>query len=224
MKKIFILTSIILFSIIANGQLNTNIQKVSQDYSDTVRLNHINYISVFSKSKMYPVMVEWWVTKSMVTCTTPLKRKDNFKPDPLLPKETDIAKDYVGSGTDRGHMMPAADNLCQTQQIQDECFYFSNMSPQYRSLNAGDWKSVEVLTRKLASEKDSIHVWCGNIGEVKRIGRVAVPEKCWKVFYVKKTNEWNAFLFVNDTSKPDGYLNNQVDVSVIERLTGLKFK
>jgi endonuclease G len=224
MKKIFILTSIILFSIIANGQLNTNIQKVSQDYSDTVRLNHINYISVFSKSKMYPVMVEWWVTKSMVTCTTPLKRKDNFKPDPLLPKETNIAKDYVGSGTDRGHMMPAADNLCQTQQIQDECFYFSNMSPQYRSLNAGDWKSVEVLTRKLASEKDSIHVWCGNIGEVKRIGRVAVPEKCWKVFYVKKTNEWNAFLFVNDTSKPDGYLNNQVDVSVIEKLTGLKFK
>jgi DNA/RNA endonuclease G (NUC1) len=81
-----------------------------------------------------------------------------------------------------------------------------------------------VLTRKLASEKDSIHVWCGNIGEVKRIGRVAVPEKCWKVFYVKKTNEWNAFLFVNDTSKPDGYLNNQVDVSVIERLTGLIFK
>ena len=144
MKKIFILTSIILFSIIANGQLNTNIQKVSQDYSDTVRLNHINYISVFSKSKMYPVMVEWWVTKSMVTCSSPLKRKDNFKPDPLLPKETDIAKDYVNSGTDRGHMMPAADNLCQTQQIQDECFYFSNMSPQYRSLNAGDWKSVEV--------------------------------------------------------------------------------
>ena len=224
MKKIFILTSIILFSIIANGQLNTNIQKVSQDYSDTVRLNHINYISVFSKSKMYPVMVEWWVTKSMVTCTTPLKRKDNFKPDPLLLKETDIAKDYVGSGTDRGHMMPAADNLCQTQQIQDECFYFSNMSPQYRSLNAGDWKSVEVLTRQLASQKDSVHVWCGNIGEVKRIGRVAVPEKCWKVFYVKPTNEWNAFLFVNDTSKPDGYLNNQVDVSVIEKLTGLKFK
>ena len=224
MKKIFILTSIILFGIIANGQLNTNIQKVSQDYSDTVRLNHINYISVFSKSKMYPVMVEWWVTKSMVTCSSPLKRKDNFKPDPLLPKETNIAKDYVNSGTDRGHMMPAADNLCQTQQIQDECFYFSNMSPQYRSLNAGDWKSVEVLTRKLASEKDSIHVWCGNIGEVKRIGRVAVPEKCWKVFYVKTTNEWNAFLFVNDTSKPDGYLNNQVDVSVIEKLTGLKFK
>jgi len=191
---------------------------------DAVTIKHTNYTTVYSKSKCYPIMVEWWVTKAKVSCEKPLARKDNFQPDPELPKETDLKKDYVGSGFDRGHMMPAADNLCQTQQIQDECFYFSNMSPQYRSLNAGDWKSVEVLTRKLASEKDSIHVWCGNIGEVKRIGRVAVPEKCWKVFYVKKTNEWNAFLFVNDTSKPDGYLNNQVDVSVIERLTGLKFK
>ena len=90
-------------------------------------------------------MVEWWLTKSMTTCPTPLKRKDNFKPDPQSVNETDIAKDYVGSGVDRGHMMPAAENLCQTQSIQDECFYFSNMSPQYHSLNAGDWKSVETL-------------------------------------------------------------------------------
>jgi len=31
-------------------------------------------------------------------------------------------------------------------------------------------------------------------------------------------------LFINDTSKPDGYSNNEVDVKVIEKLTGLKFK
>jgi endonuclease G len=226
MKKIFILASIILFGIIANGQTNTGTKGTIQDYVkvDTVRLKHTNYVSVFDKGKLYPMYVEWWVTKSMVTCTTPLKRKDNFKPDPLLVKETDIAKDYVNSGTDRGHMMPAADNLCQTQQIQDECFYFSNMAAQYHSLNAGDWKSVETLTRQLASEKDSLHVWCGNIGEVKRVGRVAVPEKCWKVIYIKSTKEWRAFLFINDTSKPDGYSNNEVDVKVIEKLTGLKFK
>ena len=224
MKKIFILAGIILFGIIANGQTNTGTKGTNQDYTDTVRLKHTNYVSVFSKSKMYPVYVEWWVTKSMVTCQTPLKRKDNFKPDPLLPNETNISNDYVGSGTDRGHMMPAADNLCQTPQIQDECFYFSNMAAQYHSLNAGDWKSVETLTRQLASEKDSLHVWCGNIGEVKRIGRVAVPEKCWKVIYIKSTKECRAFLFINNISKPDGYSNNEVDVKVIEKLTGLKFK
>jgi endonuclease G len=190
---------------------------------DVVVIKHTNYTTHYSKSKMYPVMVEWWLTKSMITCPTPLKRKDNFKPDPKLVNETDIAKDYVGSGTDRGHMMPAAENLCQTPEVQDECFYFSNMSAQYHSLNAGDWKSVETLERQIASEQDSVYIWCGNVGEIKRIGRVAVPKQCWKVIYIKKTKTFKSFLFTNDLSKPDGYENNQVDIKVIEKLTGLKF-
>jgi len=211
MKKLLILLSFVLISMTSIAQ-------------DVVVIKHTNYTTHYSKSKMYPVMVEWWLTKSMITCPTPLKRKDNFKPDPKLVKETDIAQDYVGSGTDRGHMMPAAENLCQTPAVQDECFYFSNMAAQYHSLNAGDWKSVETLERQIASEQDSIRIWCGNVGEIKRIGRVAVPKQCWKVIYVKKTKEWKAFLFENNTSKPDGYANNQVDVSVIEKLTGFKFR
>jgi endonuclease G len=188
MKKLFTLTTIILISISSYAQ-------------DTIRLKHTNYTSVYSKSKNYPVLVEWWATKEKVSCPKPLSRKDNFKPDPLLPNNTNLADDYKGSGFDRGHMMPAADNLCQTPQVQDECFYFSNMSAQYHSLNAGDWKGVETLERKLSSEKDSVHVWCGNLGQIAKIGEVSVPEKCWKVIYVKSTNEWMAFLFVNDKKK-----------------------
>jgi endonuclease G len=191
---------------------------------DVVVLKHTNYTSHYSKSKKYPVMVEWWITKAKIGCPTPLARKDNFKPDPKLPSETDLLNDYKGSGTDRGHMMPAAENLCQTPAIQDECFYFSNMAAQYHSLNAGDWKSVETLERELSKQQDSVKVWCGNIGVAKRIGRVAVPTKCWKVIYIVKTKEWMAFLFDNNTSKPDGIHNNQVDKIDIEKLTGFKFK
>ena len=191
---------------------------------DTIRIKNTNFETVFSKSKKYPVLVEWWVTKKMVDCPSPLKRKDNFKPDPKLPKETDIIKDYVGSGFDRGHMMPAADNLCQTQQIQDECFYFSNMSAQYHSLNAGDWKSLETFVRNETKKIDSIKVWAGNIGEIKKIGSVSVPEFCWKVIYFKKQNIWKSYLFKNDKSKPDGFENNEVGIGVIEKMTGFKFK
>jgi endonuclease G len=159
----------------------------------------------------------------MVTCETPLKRKDNFKPDPKLPIETNIGKDYVNSGYDRGHMMPAADNLCQTQSILDESFYFSNMSAQFHSLNAGDWKSLETFVREESKKSDSIHVWAGNIGETKKIGLVSVPEKCWKVIHIKKENIWKAFLFVNEKSKPDGFQNNEVPVSKITEITGFKF-
>jgi endonuclease G len=211
MKKIILTLGFILMSSLLFSQ-------------DTIRIKHTNYTTVFSKTKHYPVLVEWWTTKSMVTCKTPLKRKDNFKPDPQLPKETDLLKDYVGSGTDRGHMMPAADNLCQTSQVQDECFYFSNMSAQYHSLNAGDWKSVETMEREWAQKDDSVHVWCGNIGELKKIGSVSVPKQCWKVLYFVKTKEWMAFLFNNDTSKPDGIYNNLIDKKEIEKLTGFKFR
>jgi endonuclease G len=207
--------------VVTLGFILTSLLSFSQD---TIRIKHTNYTTVFSKTKHYPVLVEWWTTKSMVSCPTPLKRKDNFKPDPKLPKETDIAKDYVGSGTDRGHMMPAADNLCQTPQIQDECFYFSNMSAQYHSLNAGDWKSLETLTRQLASEQDSIKVWCGNIGEIKKIGVISVPKQCWKVIYIKKTKIFKAYLFDNTITKPDGLENNLVKLTVIKKLTKYKFK
>jgi endonuclease G len=160
----------------------------------------------------------------MVSCPTPLKRKDNFKPDPLLPQHTDIAKDYVGSGYDRGHMMPAADNLCQTQQVQDESFYFSNMAAQTHRLNAGDWKSLETFTREESKLKDSIHVWAGNVGEIKKIGGVSVPKYCWKVIHIKKETKWVAYLFENNTSNPDGFKNNEVALKDITSLTGFTFR
>ncbi len=190
---------------------------------DVVVLKHSNYTSHFSKSKRYPVLVEWTTTKAMVGCPTPLKRKDNFKPDPLLPVETNIGSDYVKSGYDRGHVMPAADNLCQTPQIQDECFYFSNMVAQTHRLNAGDWKSLETATRDWALLGD-VKVWSGSIGETKKIGSVSVPEKCWKVVLIKGSNKMMAFLFNNDLSNPDGFQNNEVPVKQIESLTGFTFK
>ena len=211
MKKLLLLTIFLFTFIVTFSQ-------------DILVLKHTNYTSHFSKSKKYPVIVEWWETKAKVSCPNPLPRRDAFQPDPQAIIETDIKADYVGSGYDRGHMSPAASNQCQTADVQMESFYMSNMSAQTHRLNAGDWKSLEVLTREWASKNDSVHIWAGNIGEIKRIGRVAVPKQCWKIIYVKKSKEWFAFLFENDQSNPDGINNNKVLVNDIIKLTGLKFK
>ena len=197
---------------------------VSGMAQDVVVLTHTNYTTHFSKSKKYPIMVEWWETKAKIGCTTPLARKDNFKPDPKLPNETNIGNDYINSGYDRGHLMPAKSNQCQTPAVQDECFYYSNMAAQTHRLNAGDWKSLEVLTREVAVKEDSVHIWAGNVGELKKIGSTSVPTKCWKVVHFKTSNEWMAFIFDNDESKPDGIYNNKVDLVDVEKLTGFKFK
>jgi endonuclease G len=215
MKRFLYSIAIVLLSLLfVSSTQNTN----------EVVLKHTNYTSTFSISKKYPVMVEWWVTKAMVSCPKPLKRKDNFKADPLLPEHTNLSQDYVSSGYDRGHMMPAADNLCQTQLVQDESFYFSNMSAQTPQLNRGDWKSLETFTREESKIKDSIHVWVGNVGEIKKIGRVSVPKYCWKVIHIKKENRWVAYLFENNTSNPDGFKNNEVSLKEITSLTGFTFR
>jgi len=191
---------------------------------DVVTLTHKAYTTHYSKSLKYPVKVEWYITKAKVGCPTPLARKDAFQPDPQLKAETDVAKDYIGSGTDRGHNMPAAENQCQTQAIQDECFYYSNMTPQYHSLNAGDWKSLETWERQTANELDSVHVWAGSVGVAKKIGAVSVPTKCWKVVYIHKTKEYLAYIFNNTPDKPTGLNSHKVTVADVEKLTGFKFE
>ena len=197
---------------------------VSLKAQDTVRLIHKEYTTVFSKSLKYPVLVEWWLTKEKVSCTNPIPRKDQFIPDPLLAAETDLTKDYTGSGFDRGHMAPAADNQCSGPDAMKECFYFSNMTPQYGSLNRGDWKTLEMQTRELAKSLDSVKVWTGSVGETKKVQRLSIPEKCWKVIYIKKTGEFKAYIFNNDQSKANGIEDNLVKIEDVEKLTNYKFK
>ena len=204
--------------------LDTSFSLVHPPKPPIVILNHAGYVSHYNTTLKYPVEVEWWATKSRLVCPdTKVPRKDEFAQDPLLPNETDLADDYKGSGFDRGHMCPAADNQCNADW-QRECFYFSNMSPQYHSLNAGVWKTLEVRTRELASQLDSVRVWCGNVGNVAKIGEVAVPSKCWKVIYIKKTKVWEAYIFENTKDQTKKLDQLAVKVSDVEKLTGFKFK
>jgi DNA/RNA endonuclease G (NUC1) len=220
MKKLFLLVAV-LVSIAAQSQ-------------DTVRIHHKEYTTVYSKSLKYPVLVEWYATKAKIGCPTPLARKDQFAPDPLAAADTKLQADYdlinqthkaKGiKGVDRGHMCPAADNLCQTSQVQAECFYFSNMAAQYHALNAGDWKSVETAERQWSIANDSVHIWCGNIGVAEKVGTTTIPKQCWKVVYIVKTKEYLAFLFDNVDAKQTGLESHKVDVATITKLTGFKFK
>jgi endonuclease G len=190
---------------------------------DVVILAHKAYTTHYSKSKHYPVKVEWWITKASLTCPIKVKRGDKFIVDPKLPIETNLQSDYTGAGFDRGHNFPAADASCD-QVANDESFYFSNMTAQYPSLNRGDWKTLEMLSRELALKDDSIKIWCGSVGIANKIGTTSVPTQCWKVIYVKKSKEWMAFIFDNNTTKADGLNNNKVSVADVEKLTRFKFK
>ena len=188
---------------------------------DTVRVKHGNYESVFSKSKKYPVLVEWTVTRSKLECKNPAKRTDKFLPDPNIKKESNIDEDYVKSGFDRGHISPAADARCNEKHMA-ESFYFTNMAPQYPGLNRGQWKNLEEWTRVLAVENDSVFVQAGCVGEIMRIKRVAVPTHCWKVIRVKDQVE--AYVFPNVPEKSKSFEMHKVPLDSVKKLTKLPIK
>ena len=188
---------------------------------DTISIKHSTFITTYDTVKKYPILVQWWITKSSLTCNDRQKRAENFRPDPLLYKVTDLDSSYAGSGYDRGHNMSAYDNGCDPIG-QIECFFYSNMTPQTPSLNRGDWKTLEEYTRKKAMENDSIYVWCGSIGTSKKIKGLSIPTKCWKILYYRKTRTYEAFLFNNDKSKSDGITNNRTTCGIIYKLSGIK--
>jgi len=197
-----------------------------------VTLVHQGYTSVYDTVSDYPVMVSWIDTKDRLVCSGKLERKDNFAPDPKCTTQTNLqpAYDMINKthkakgvpGVDRGHMCPAADNQCNKIDL-NECFYFSNMAAQYHSLNAGDWKKVEVITRELSTSYDSVYVWCGSVGVSEKVNGVAIPSKCWKVMYVVKTNTWYAYIFDNTPTKPQGVEKWTVSVADVTKLTGFTF-
>ena len=190
--------------------------------AQTVVLKHKTYISTYDTIKNYPVLVEYWLTKNMLICTTRIPRGTAFKPDPLLKKQTDLQNSYDKSGYDRGHNMNAEDNRCDKVGM-DESFYFSNMTPQVPQLNRGVWKTLETQVRSTAESADSVKVWMGSIGEVKKVGKLSIPSHCWKVIYVKKTNEYYAWIFPNIIPTNTTTRFYEVKVSEVEKISGLKF-
>jgi endonuclease G len=209
--------------------------------TNCVKLEHNGYITYFDTILKYPKLVEWCDTKERCGCSQ-IPRKDQFAPDPILKKYTDLQKSYElanrtekeknHKGFDRGHMSPAADNKCPltkngkvipAETLLLECFYFSNMTPQYHSLNAGDWKKLEERTRLLAIEQDSVYVWCGSTGNLMSYGSMTIPDKCWKIIYITKTKTFESYIFNNSTDKPIGLDKCKVTKEEIEKLTGLTF-
>lgn len=190
--------------------------------AQTVVLKHKTFTSTYDTIKNYPVLVEYWLTKAMLTCPTRIPRGTKFMPDPILKKETDLQSSYDKSGYDRGHNMNAEDNRCD-QIGMNESFYFSNMTPQDPRLNRGVWKSLETKVRETAALDDSIKVWMGSTGSLKRIGKLVVPTHCWKVIYNKKTNEYHAWIFPNKPPVNTTVPFYEVKVADVEKISNLKF-
>jgi len=163
--------------------------------------------------------------RSLADC---VKRTNNFKPDPALRTDQSAQlKDYKGSGFDRGHLSPAADNRW-SKQAMEESFHLSNISPQPPRFNQGPWARLEHLVRAWAQEKGGLWVTTGPVLHrgLRTIGesRVSTPEHYYKVLVSQraKARLAVAFLFPTESSETD-FSAHALSIDELEEITGIDF-
>lgn len=190
-------------------------------------ITHTGYTVSYDADFKTPQWVAWQLTKEKANGSEP--RYDKFQPDPKVRGAKAYPKDYTNSGYDRGHMAPAGD-MKWSHQAMVESFYMTNVCPQNRNLNRGDWKDLEELERTWAVQYGCVSIAAGPIYDKKqkplRIGnnQVAVPKAFFKVLLVgyPKAPKAYAFVFANQAgSHPLSYY--QLTVDEVESQIGMDF-
>jgi endonuclease G len=162
--------------------------------------------------------------------TGPAKRKDDFRPDPLVTPACSAAlADYatVGKTHDRGHMAPAGNNTINAD-IMSESFFLSNMVPQVANNNRGIWKQLETYERQWASAPGTdFYIISGGIwdqGYAKTGNGLGIPTRLYKIIIEKNSKKVMAYLMPNGPLPVADLPKYQTTVAAVEAATGFKFQ
>jgi endonuclease G len=181
MKKLLLIPILGLLSFVPQSDKRIEHKAFSAVYNSNYRQSELVAYSVTAKR------LEGKISRSIAS----------FQVDPLE-QTSHHTRDYLNSGFDRGHLAPAADMVFD-KQAMIECFYTTNIAPQYPTFNRGVWKALEERVRKEAKERDSLVVYVGVIFEgSKKQGVLWVPTAFYKVIYDPKENASITFLFPHD--------------------------
>lgn len=187
---------------------------------------HTGFTLLYDEEHEQPLWVAYHLTQEELYGTA--KRKDNFRSDPTIPTESASLADYKGSGYDRGHLIPAADQSWSEEAMADS-FYMSNMSPQEAQFNRGIWSTLEATVRNFADTEGEVYVVTGPIltdGPYETIGKnkVSVPKHYYKVILDYAEPEFKAIGFVlpneGSSERVESYATT---VREVEQLTNLDF-
>jgi len=203
----------------------SNLTSSSSTSDSTTIIKHKFYSLSYSDEHEQPIFVHYTLYKYQIGGNEP--RSNDFKPDSLVSTQTANDSDYVKSGYDRGHLVPAAD-MSWSKDALTETFLYSNISPQVPSFNRGIWKKLEEKVRKWAIVYDSIEVYAGPVF-VKNKGtigpnQVTIPGYFYKVLLIYCNSDYSGvgFLFPHKKLK-DAVYSFEVSIDSIESFSRLNF-
>lgn len=173
-------------------------------------------------------------------------RRDDFRPDPVLPAHTSASnRDYKedadrddNADFARGHMAPAAD-MARSDRVMSDSFVLSNMVPQVGlEFNSSVWEELERDVRARAKREPVVVITGvaflpgadppGQRVSYRVIGErtVAVPTHLYKIVLRKRRGGEQIFAVLMENrayANDEEYGDFTESVDEIERATGLDF-
>ncbi len=178
--------------------------------------------------------IQWLTTKKMLGDSIP---RPEFEPDMDLPKgfKQITTRDYIGSGYQRGHIVPSADRF-GNREANRETFLMTNIVPQLGALNEYPWQKLESYVRSQVRNKgfDACQI-AGVYGEKEILkSKVTAPTNCWKIIaFVRRGQPLESInkhtqIIAVDMPNVTGIENKpwetyKTTIRTIEERTGLNF-
>jgi endonuclease G, mitochondrial len=197
------------------------------------------YALSYNRSKGIPNWVSWQLNAGWLGELPRIP----FQADVSLPQDWYQVQpsDYNGSGFDRGHMTPAADRD-RTEADSKAVFLMTNILPQAPDNNQGPWEKLESYCRDQVRAGKELYITAGGFGQGgigskgQRTsiaqGKIAVPEKVWKVVVVLNQPTSDPAAVTANTSviavimpnrqgiKETDWRTYQTSIDEVEKLTG----
>jgi endonuclease G len=200
------------------------------------------YVLSYNRDKGIPNWVSWQLNQ---TWLGDLPRQPFMGDSSLPPGWYQVQPaDYVGSGFDRGHLVPAADRD-RTEADAKAVFLMTNILPQAPDNNQGPWEKLESACRNLARQGKELYIVAGHFGQggiglkgqrmVIAQGKVVVPAQLWKIVIVlehpglglagitEKTPVIAVLMPNRQGIKESRWQDYQTSIDQIEKLTGYDF-
>lgn len=217
MKKLILVLLLASSSAFAGGCDNLYVGGAQLVVPETKELCNSFYAVAYSKSYKGPIVA----FERFDSAKGPVKRINSFRPDLRIESQYRAElKDYLHSGWDRGHMVPAADAGDKVQM--KDTFLLSNITPQNSKLNSGNWRDLETHIRNKSKDIGGVtYVATGAIYGTEKLGidQISIPVRYYKiVWYSNRLTE----AYYADNVGSSTIIGTSVDT--INLITKLSFK
>lgn len=166
-----------------------------------------------------------------------IRSDEPFDVDPSVSSEYQrVQADFGRQGYDRGHLCASADRL-YSREVNEQTFYYTNMSPQKKEFNRVIWATLEGAVQKWGrscTASDTMYVVKGGtidkeeqiIKYINNDRSKPVPKYYYMAVLFKKAESFKAIAFwLEHTDKPKStkLVDYALSIDELEEKTGIDF-